>query len=168
MVRPGESPCRSQSSPTAGPIDGSPNCGSTTACGPVMGRYVHRPPLLQGDPELRTSDVVGEYQRALAVGDVDAIVAAFEPDGYAREPTGGEYIHRGRDDLRAYGLLFSNGGGTRWNTAPQSTTGAYAYLSTTWCAGARRSCRRRPESPSTFVVRAAGSRRHLRRHRPPA
>ena len=79
---------------------------------PVMGRYVHRPPLLQGDPELRTSDVVGEYQRALAAGDVDAILAAFEPDGYAREPTGGEYVHRGRDDLRAfYGLLFSNGGG---------------------------------------------------------
>ncbi len=112
MVWPGEWQCRSQSSPTAGPTDGSPNCGSTTACGLSLGRYVHRPPLLQGDPELRTPDVVGEYQRALAAGDVDAVVAAFEPDGYAREPTGGEYVHRGRDDLRAfYGLLFSNGGG---------------------------------------------------------
>jgi hypothetical protein len=27
---------------------------------------------------------VAEYQRALLAGDVDAIVAAFEPDGYAR------------------------------------------------------------------------------------
>ena len=67
---------------------------------PLTGRHANRPPLLQPDPELRESDVVAEYQRALAAGDVDAIVAAFEPDGYAREPAGGEYIHRGRDDLR--------------------------------------------------------------------
>ena len=55
---------------------------------------------------------MAEYQRALSAGDVDAIVAAFEPDGYAREPAGGEYVHRGRDRLRThYELLFSNGGG---------------------------------------------------------
>jgi hypothetical protein len=70
------------------------------------------PPLLQPDPRLRETDVVAEYQRALAVGDVDAVVAAFEPDGYAREPAGGKYVHSGPDGLRAfYGLLFSNGGG---------------------------------------------------------
>lgn len=41
-----------------------------------------------------------------------AIVATFEPDGYAREPAGSRYIHRGRDALRAfYEQLFSNGGG---------------------------------------------------------
>ena len=45
-------------------------------------------------------------------GDVDAIVAAFEPDGYAREPAGGPHVHRGREGLRSfYELLFSNGGG---------------------------------------------------------
>jgi hypothetical protein len=55
---------------------------------------------------------VAEYQAALAAGDVDAIVAAFEPDGYAREPAGSHYVHEGRDGLRAfYELLFSNGGG---------------------------------------------------------
>jgi hypothetical protein len=55
---------------------------------------------------------VAEYQRALSAGDVDAIVAAFEPDGYAREPAGGQYIHRGTESLRAfYELLFSNDGG---------------------------------------------------------
>jgi hypothetical protein len=58
MVRRGESIFRSRSSQTARP-----------------------PPLLQPDPELRESDVVAKYQRALAAGDVDAIVAAFEPDG---------------------------------------------------------------------------------------
>ena len=78
----------------------------------LTGRHVNRPPLLQPDPQLRESDVVAEYQRALSAGDVDAIVAAFEPDGYAREPAGGRHIHRGPDGLRAfYGLLFSNDGG---------------------------------------------------------
>jgi hypothetical protein len=79
---------------------------------PLNGRHVHRPPLLQPDPELREADVVDEYQRALGAGDVDAIVAAFEPDGYAREPAGGEHVHRGPGGLRGfYEHLFSNGGG---------------------------------------------------------
>jgi hypothetical protein len=79
---------------------------------PLSGRHANRPPLLQPDPELRESDVVAEHQRALEVGDVDAIVASFEADGYAREPAGGRYVHRGHDGLRAfYELLFSNGGG---------------------------------------------------------
>jgi hypothetical protein len=76
------------------------------------GRHVRRPPVLQADPELGESDVIAEYQQALAAGDVDAIVSAFQPDGYAREPAGGEHVHRGTDALRAfYELLFSNGGG---------------------------------------------------------
>jgi hypothetical protein len=79
---------------------------------PLTGRHVNRPPLLQPDPQLRESDVVAEYQRALSAGDVDAIVATFEPDGYAREPAGGRYIHRGPEGLRAfYERLFSNDGG---------------------------------------------------------
>jgi len=79
---------------------------------PLTGRHANRPPLLQPDGQLRESDVVAEYQRALTAGDVDAIVAAFEPDGYAREPAGGQYIHRGPDGLRAfYERLFSNDGG---------------------------------------------------------
>jgi SnoaL-like domain len=79
---------------------------------PLTGRHTNRPPLLPSDPELRQRDVVGEYQRALAGGDVDAILDAFEPDAYAREPAGGEHVHRGNDGLRAfYEELFSNGGG---------------------------------------------------------
>jgi hypothetical protein len=79
---------------------------------PLSRRHANRPPLLQPDPELRAPDVVGDYQRALAAGDVGTVVAAFEPDGYAREPAGGEHFHEGRDGLRAfYELLFSNGGG---------------------------------------------------------
>jgi hypothetical protein len=79
---------------------------------PLTGRHANRPPVLQPDPKLREPDVLADYQRALAAGDVDAIVAAFEPDGYAREPAGGQHIHRGPDGLRAfYELLFSNDGG---------------------------------------------------------
>ncbi len=79
---------------------------------PLTGHHATRPPVLQRDPDLRGPDVVGEYQRALADGDAGAIVAAFEPDGYAREPAGGEFVHRGPDGLRAfYERLFSNGGG---------------------------------------------------------
>jgi hypothetical protein len=79
---------------------------------PLTGRHANRPPVLQPDPDLRESDVVAEYQAALSAGDLEAILATFEPDGYAREPAGGEHIHRGRDGLRVfYELLFSNGGG---------------------------------------------------------
>jgi hypothetical protein len=78
----------------------------------LTGRHLHRTPLLQRDPDVRAEGVVGEYQRALEAGDSDAITATFEPDGYAREPTGREYVHRGRDALRMfYERLFSNGGG---------------------------------------------------------
>jgi hypothetical protein len=80
---------------------------------PLTGRHASRPPLLQPDPDLRGADVVAEHQRALGAGDVDAIVAAFEPDGYAREPAGTDHDHRGPGGLRAfYGRMFSYGGGT--------------------------------------------------------
>ena len=78
----------------------------------LTGRHLHRPPLLQRDPHLRVGGVVAEYQRALAAGDVDAITATFEADGYAREPTGREYVHRGQQALRRFfERCFSNGGG---------------------------------------------------------
>jgi hypothetical protein len=79
---------------------------------PLTGGHATRPPLLQPDPDLREADIVGDYQRALAAGDVEAAVAAFEPDGCVREPAGGAYVHRGTDELRAlYTRFFSNGGG---------------------------------------------------------
>jgi hypothetical protein len=79
---------------------------------PWPGRHCNRPPLLQPDPGIQLPDVVGEYQRALAAGDAAAAVAAFEPDAYVREPAGGAYVHRGREELAAlYELFFSEGGG---------------------------------------------------------
>jgi hypothetical protein len=79
---------------------------------PLTRRHATRPPLLQPDPDLRSADVVAEYQRALSMGDLEGVLAAFEPDGYAREPAGGRFVHRGTPGLRAfYEQLFSGGGG---------------------------------------------------------
>jgi SnoaL-like domain len=79
---------------------------------PVEGRHGSRPPLLQPDPELRGPAGVDEHQRAVAAGDVDAVVASFEPDGYVCEPSDAEHVHRGPDGLRAfYERVFEHGGG---------------------------------------------------------
>jgi hypothetical protein len=79
---------------------------------PLTRRHANRPPLLQPDPDVHASDVVDEYLRAFAAGDVGAIVAAFEPDGYACGQGGDERIHRGADALGAFHRrLFSEGGG---------------------------------------------------------
>ena len=78
----------------------------------LAGRHANRPPVLQPNPDLRVPDVVGDYQRALAAGDLDAILASFESGGYAREPAGADYVHQGPEGLREfYKWLFSNGGG---------------------------------------------------------
>jgi SnoaL-like protein len=79
---------------------------------PLTGVHAIRPPVLQADDDVRLGDVVGDYHRALADGDAEAVVAAFEPDASVREPAGSAYTHRGTEALRAlYELFFSNGGG---------------------------------------------------------
>ena len=79
---------------------------------PLTGRHTLRTPLLPADPGLHAEGTPGDYQRALAEGDLEGIVATFELDGYAREPSGGAYLHRGAEGLRAlYAHLFANGGG---------------------------------------------------------
>jgi hypothetical protein len=79
---------------------------------PLTGSHVVRSPLLPEDPTLHAEGSPGDYQRALAEGDLEGIVRTFEPDGYAREPSGGAYLHRGVEGLRElYAHLFANGGG---------------------------------------------------------
>jgi SnoaL-like protein len=79
---------------------------------PLTGRHTVRPPLLPEDPRLHVEGAPGDYQRALAEGDLAGIVSTFEPDGYAREPSGGAYVHRGAEGLRElYTNMFANGGG---------------------------------------------------------
>ena len=79
---------------------------------PLTGRHTVRPPLLPEDPNLHAEGAPGDYQRALAAGDLGGIVATFEPEGYAREPSGGAYLHRGEEHLReVYAHMFANGDG---------------------------------------------------------
>ena len=79
---------------------------------PLTGEHAVRPPLLPADPELHGEGIVGDYQRALAEGDLRGIVSSFDPDGYAREPSGGAYLHHGVEGLRTlYEHMFANGGG---------------------------------------------------------
>jgi SnoaL-like domain len=79
---------------------------------PLTGKHTVRPPLLPEDPKLHVEGTPAAYQRALAEGDLEGIVGIFEPDGYAREPSGDAYLHRGVEGLRElYAHLFANGGG---------------------------------------------------------
>lgn len=79
---------------------------------PLLGHHVVRPPLLGRDPSVVESDVVGEYQAALAAGDADGITATFEPDGCFREPAGPQFRRCGTEVLREFfSLFFSAGGG---------------------------------------------------------
>jgi SnoaL-like domain len=79
---------------------------------PMTGGHAIRPPMLQPDPGASEGDIVGEYQGALAAGDIEGVVAAFEPDAHVREPAGSHHVHRGTEELRAlFTHFFSNGGG---------------------------------------------------------
>ncbi|HEY6752634.1 MAG TPA: nuclear transport factor 2 family protein [Rubrobacteraceae bacterium] len=79
---------------------------------PITDGHRVREPLLPPDPNIVVPDVVGEYQRALAAGDLEAVLATYEEDAYAREPSGGEYVYRGKEKLReVYSAQFANGGG---------------------------------------------------------
>ena len=78
----------------------------------LTGRHVHRPPMLQRDPDLHPEGIVAQYAGAESAGDADAVTATFDPNGYVREPTGREYVHRGSDAIRRFfENRFSNGGG---------------------------------------------------------
>ncbi len=78
---------------------------------PMFGEHHLRPAILEED-RIDLNDVVGRYHAALGAGDIDAIVATFEPDGYVREPLGPSYSHRGTAELRSYfAKSFSGGGG---------------------------------------------------------
>ena len=78
---------------------------------PLTGRRAVRPPLLQPDPDLREPDIVAEYGRALAAGDVDGVVAAFGPEGYVRDATGTKRPRSGEGGLRRHhGDLPASGG----------------------------------------------------------
>jgi hypothetical protein len=79
---------------------------------PLEGRHRVRPTLLPRRDDLVLPDVVGAYQRALAEGDLEGVLACFEREAVVREPSGEPFAHSGQDGLRRfYAALLSNGGG---------------------------------------------------------
>jgi hypothetical protein len=78
---------------------------------PLTGGHEVRAPLLPADPSIELKGAPADYQRALAVGDAEGIVAAFESDGVVREPSGGPFTYSGEAHHRIYDLMFANGGG---------------------------------------------------------
>ena len=79
---------------------------------PILNAHLVRPPLLADCPRLAMPDVIGNYLDALSKGDLEVILQQFEPNGLAREPSGGKYLYQSLEGLRRfYGMLFANGGG---------------------------------------------------------
>ena len=68
---------------------------------PVFGQHYVRSPILRPQPGT-AGDVIGRYQAGVAAGDADAVVGAFEADGYFRGATGPDDLHRGTSALRSY------------------------------------------------------------------
>ncbi len=78
---------------------------------PLYGAHGLRGPLLPARDDLRPEGIVGVYQDALARGDVDAVLATFEPDAVVREPSGGAYTYRDPEARRRfYGAILAGGG----------------------------------------------------------
>jgi ketosteroid isomerase-like protein len=78
---------------------------------PVDEPRLVRPPILQ-PARTDLGGVVGRLHAALSAANVEAVVAAFAPDGYFREPIGPHSVHRGATELRSFFTkVFSAGGG---------------------------------------------------------
>ena len=123
---------------------------------PLTGRHLNRPPLLQPDPELRPPDIVAEFGRALAAGELESILATCEEDARLREPAGDPDFYEGRAGLRAfYEPLFSNGG-IPLEPCSWSSTSALVRWSTTSSAGAGWATP--PQAAMGVFVRGANSR----------
>lgn len=104
---------------------------------PLKGHHTVRSPILP-DSRVHPQGWPGRYHAALTAGDVDAITEAFEPDGYFREPSGGQYTYAGEKGLRQlFGLFFSAGGGILLEHATITDDGercALEYNATRWGA----------------------------------
>jgi hypothetical protein len=79
---------------------------------PLIRGHMVRSPLLPSDANLTIPDVVGNYQRALAAGDLEGILATYQDDAVVREPAGRPYVYAGKEAVRhIYTLQFADGAG---------------------------------------------------------
>ncbi len=104
---------------------------------PLTGRHWIRPPIIAPAEDLQEPAIIEEYTAALKKGDAGAVLALFEEDGYAREPSGAAYTHAGVDGLKAfYGEILADGGiALRHCTATfDGTRCAVEYICDAWGA----------------------------------
>jgi limonene-1,2-epoxide hydrolase len=100
---------------------------------PLIGRHEVRPPILPPGTGRHPGGIVGQFQDALEAGDADAVVRAFGPDGYFREPIGPQYTHRGPGELRAYFTeCFSAGGGVGLQQCAVTDDGVRCAVEYNW------------------------------------
>lgn len=76
---------------------------------PLTGEHIVRAPLVSPNPDLEPSTPVDAYEKAMRLGDPEALDALFEPDGYVREPAGPAFKHQGAERMKFYGPAFSGG-----------------------------------------------------------
>jgi len=75
-------------------------------------RHRLRGRVLPARQDLVLRPPVDAYQRALAAGDVDGVLACYARNATVREPAGEPWVHKGPRGLRRlYGTAFANGGG---------------------------------------------------------
>ena len=91
---------------------------------PIEGSHRVRAPILKPDPAIALEGAPADYQRALAAGDVEGILAAYEPNATTREPSGGPYAYTGIEAIRKiYSMMLAEGGiGLEFCTATDDGT----------------------------------------------
>lgn len=94
---------------------------------PLTRGHTVRPPILK-DAGIDPEGWPGKYHEALTAGDADAIVDAFEPGGYFREPAGPQFIHRGQELHPFFSMFFSAGGGIKLEHCAITDDGAKCAL----------------------------------------
>ena len=103
---------------------------------PLTGSHTMRPPLLHEDPSLHAEGTPGDYQRALAEGNLEGIVGTFEPTATRASRAGGRTCIVVPE---VYGIYtrtcLPTAAASLWSTAPSPTTAGGAPSSTTACVG---------------------------------
>jgi hypothetical protein len=78
---------------------------------PLLGAHQVRGPLLPRHHRVKLPEPVAAYLEALGRGDLEGVLAQFEPGAVVREPSGGPFAHQGSEAIRAFyaGLLAGGG-----------------------------------------------------------
>lgn len=78
---------------------------------PLYGKHAGRSPLLPENRSISLPEPVERYMSFLSEGNSESMVNLFEENGYVREPSGSNYLYRGRERLlEFYGPALSSGG----------------------------------------------------------